>query len=155
MLAEQVDDLDQRGPVDRLVRLLSRDELVRTGEVGCCQVEGVHRPKTRFGCFRLCRNLNLVDLTEPYCVLEIFLVERPFHPLLKEDRLRNDLKVDEWACKEHSIRIVEKLQCALPVRVQQSSGGDQYARVEKCPNPQALRNFRSGDPLSRAQVPGG
>ena len=30
-LAEQVDDLDQRGAVDRLVGLLSRDKLVRAG----------------------------------------------------------------------------------------------------------------------------
>jgi hypothetical protein len=83
-LTEQVDDLDQRGAVDRFVRLLSRDELVRARKVGGCQVEGVHRRKTRFGCFRLRRSLDLVDIAVPYCVREVSAVERPFQPLLKE-----------------------------------------------------------------------
>ena len=50
---------------------------------------------------------------------------------------------------------VEKPHRALPVRVQRSSGSDQDARVEKCPNHQALRSFRPDDSLSRARAPGG
>jgi hypothetical protein len=72
-------------------------------------VEGAHRPEARLGCFRSGRNFNLVDFPEPYCVLEVLVVERPFHLLLKEDRLRNDLKVDEWARQEDSIGIFEDL----------------------------------------------
>ena len=45
-LAEQItiDDVHEQGPVDRLVRLLSCDELVRTGEVAAA---GEGRPSPR------------------------------------------------------------------------------------------------------------
>lgn len=77
--------------------------------MGCRQVEAVHRTKTCLGCFRFCSGLDSVNFPEPYCVPEIFIVERPFNMLLKVDRLWNDLKLNEWACQENTIGLFEEL----------------------------------------------
>jgi hypothetical protein len=80
--------------------------------MGGCQVEGVHRSETGFGCFCSRRNFDGVDLEEPSRVFEISVVERAFQALFEEDCLGNNLEMNEGTSQEHSIGLFEKLEDA-------------------------------------------
>jgi hypothetical protein len=48
------------------------------------------------------RMLPFFNFPEPGCFLEVPVVKRPFQPLLAKDRFRDDLKLNEGTCQEHS-----------------------------------------------------
>jgi len=154
-LIEQADDFDEFGTMDDPRRFLGRDELIGMGDMSGCQVKGVHCSEAGVGSFRLRDSLNLGNIPAPSRFVEISLVKQTFQPLLVEDRLGQNLKADEWAGQEYSIRLLKRLQRALPVPADNSASRDQHACVAECPDHEVVRNSRPGDSLFRAQARGG
>src|ERR1035441_6045787 len=76
-LAEQIDDLGERGAVNRLVRPLGRDELVGLQQMSGGDVERIHRAYSRACRFFLAENENRLEIPGNHSAREKPLIETP------------------------------------------------------------------------------
>jgi len=114
--------------MDRLVRLLSRDELFGVHQACCRYVQRVHCAQAGVGRFHACQSLNSLDVPEPRSAPEVLFIEHLFQPLLLEDRPRQYLKMNERAGEKLPVRLVEKVEGPLLVPANRSDCREQHTQ---------------------------
>jgi hypothetical protein len=119
--------------MDGLLRLLCRHELICTRKMSRCEVERVHCAETAFRSLMSGSRFDPLQIREPDRIREVPLVEGAFQRTVKENCLGNDFEVDERARQKNSAWIIKDPKRPLPVDAGGTGRGDQYARVQECP----------------------